>query len=442
MSNRSKKVLVLAIDAVLLALALFLSLALRRLTFPETGIFFKHLLFFLPTFLFELLVFYIAGLYDFSQLSRMRFLVTRLFDAIAASTIFAVAWSYLFPSDDLAPKTMLAILAALSFILLLAWRRISGRLANHYLPRVKVGVIGQRKHIEIIGQEIAVRPYLGLELAASFDVNLDTDNILTGVRQKSLAKLIISSKDIENRPEISTNLLSCLSLGIEFIELADFYEQITGKVPIDEIDRLWFLDNIRESRRRPYNLLKRIADLAVSLVILAISLPAWPFIALIIKLGSKGPVLFRQARSGQDGKPFTILKFRTMREEGNERAMTVDNDSRITRFGKFLRDTRLDEIPQMLNIIRGEMSLIGPRPERPEFIDDLEAKIPFYRTRLLIKPGLTGWDQISGQYHSASLEDTYQKLQYDLFYLKHRSFYLDFTIILKTVSTVIGKGGR
>ena len=131
-----------------------------------------------------------------------------------------------------------------------------------------------------------------------------------------------------------------------------------------------------------------------------------------------------------------------MKEDGNNRTMTVEGDKRVTKLGLFLRKTRLDEIPQVINIIKGEMSFIGPRPERPEIVSGFEHQIPFYKTRLLIKPGITGWDQVSGKYHSPSLEDTLEKLQYDLFYLKHRSFYLDLVITLKTIATMMSREGR
>ena len=159
-------------------------------------------------------------------------------------------------------------------------------------------------------------------------------------------------------------------------------------------------------------------------------------------MGSRGPVLFKQARYGQNEKIFKILKFRTMRMNNNDGSPTTEGDKRITSFGNFLRKTRLDEIPQVINILKGEMSFIGPRPERPEIVAELERQIPFYKTRLLIKPGISGWDQVSGVYHSPSLEDTLEKLQYDLFYLKHRSLYLDLAITLKTIATVLGRGGR
>jgi lipopolysaccharide/colanic/teichoic acid biosynthesis glycosyltransferase len=152
--------------------------------------------------------------------------------------------------------------------------------------------------------------------------------------------------------------------------------------------------------------------------------------------------LFTQERVGQNEQVFKMLKFRTMKVQGNDGSMTKEHDNRITGVGRCLRKTRLDEIPQLINILRGEMSFIGPRPERPEYVRDLAEKIPFYKTRLLIQPGISGWDQISGVYHSPSLEDTTEKLQYDLYYLKHRSIIFDCSIFLKTIATMLGREGR
>jgi lipopolysaccharide/colanic/teichoic acid biosynthesis glycosyltransferase len=202
------------------------------------------------------------------------------------------------------------------------------------------------------------------------------------------------------------------------------------------------LENLRENQKNSFNFFKRVCDVVGALATLAISIIFWPLVAIIIKLESKGPVFIKQARLGHQGKTFTIIKFRTMKEEGNDRGITLENDKRITRFGNFLRKTRIDEIPQMINIIKGEMSFIGPRPERPEFAKELENAIPFYNTRLIVKPGISGWDQVSGEYHSPTQEDTLKKLQNDLFYIKNRSLFLDATIILKTIATILSRGGR
>jgi lipopolysaccharide/colanic/teichoic acid biosynthesis glycosyltransferase len=237
-------------------------------------------------------------------------------------------------------------------------------------------------------------------------------------------------------------LFSLISLPARFVRLPEFYETIFQKVPVGSINDLWFLENIDMRSKRPYEVVKRVLDILLAFVALILTIVITPFIAVAIKLSSPGPVFFRQERLGKGGKPFVIRKFRTMRTEGNDHSPTGKQDTRITAFGKFLRKMRIDELPQVVNILKGEMSIVGPRPERPELAQELERYIPFYRQRLLVKPGITGCDQVSGEYHSPSVEDTYKKLQYDLFYVKNLSPLLDLGIILKTVMTVLMREGR
>jgi lipopolysaccharide/colanic/teichoic acid biosynthesis glycosyltransferase len=231
-----------------------------------------------------------------------------------------------------------------------------------------------------------------------------------------------------------------LSLKINFIGLANFYEIITGKVPLDAINKTWFLENLSEGNKKFFDIFKRFYDITLGIMFLILTLPFWPLIMIIVKLESKGPIFFLSKRTGKNNKVFNLFKFRTMREEGNDRKMTAVNDPRITRFGKFMRKTRIDEIPQVINILKGDLSFVGPRPERPEFVAKLEEAIPFYKERLLVKPGATGWAVVN-EYHSPSIEDSIKKLQFDLFYIKNRSIYLDLTIILKTIATILGKKG-
>ena len=202
------------------------------------------------------------------------------------------------------------------------------------------------------------------------------------------------------------------------------------------------MQNINLEGRGVFYFFKRIIDIILSLIILLITGIFWPFIAIIIKLESKGPVFFTQIREGKNGKLFNLYKFRTMKTEQNDFAPTTEKDNRITKFGNFMRVTRIDELPQMLNVLKGDMSLIGPRPERPELAIELEKEIPFYKQRLLVKPGITGWDQVSGEYHSPSIEDTYKKIQYDLYYIKNQSVFLEISIFFKTIMTVFLKLGR
>ena len=272
----------------------------------------------------------------------------------------------------------------------------------------------------------------------------DAQNInnLSGNIQSNNIQVIVVCDDFGESERMENALFQCLSYKVDFYNYPDFYELLTGKIPIEAIDQNWFLENIKEGQKNYYNFAKRLIDNVFATLILIGTIPFWALISTAIKLTSKGPVFFRQVRLGKNEKAYNMIKFRTMRIQNNDGAPTEKNDYRITRFGKFLRRSRIDEIPQVLNVLMGDMSFIGPRPERPEIILELERHIPFYKTRLLIKPGLTGWDQISGSYHSPSVKDTMEKLQHDLFYLKHRSLYFDLSIALKTIATMLFHEGR
>ena len=254
------------------------------------------------------------------------------------------------------------------------------------------------------------------------------------IRLKASPRAAAAPKTARMRPKTADKA--------SFFTLPDFYEIVTRKIPLGSINENWFLRNINLEEKNLYQIFKRFLDIILAFIALIITIVFWPFIALIIKIESHGPVFFKQIREGKGGKTFTIFKFRTMKETNNDYKPTAEKDDRITRFGNFMRKTRIDELPQLLNIINGTMSLIGPRPERPELAKKLEEKIPYYRQRLLVKPGITGWDQVSGEYHSPSYEDTYKKLQYDLYYIKNQSIFLDISIFFKTITTVFHKLGR
>ena len=240
-------------------------------------------------------------------------------------------------------------------------------------------------------------------------------------------------------------MLDCKLNGIDVIDAASFYELITGKLLIENIrpSSLIYAEGFRVTPLVLF--MKRVADILLSTVGLITALPLAPLIALLIRLDSPGPVFYRQVRVGQGEKNFLLYKFRTMLQDSEADTGAVwarENDPRVTRVGAFLRKSRLDEIPQLLNVLRGDISLIGPRPERPEFVEELKKIIPYYSERHIIKPGLTGWAQVRYPY-GASVEDAIEKLKYDLYYHKNLSFVLDMTIILDTIKIVlIREGGR
>jgi len=239
-------------------------------------------------------------------------------------------------------------------------------------------------------------------------------------------------------------LLECRLAGIEVLELPSFLERETGKVRLDVLNPSWIIfgDGFRASPTQQF--LERAFDVVASLGLLVVAVPFMVLAVIGIKLeeGFSAPVLYRQRRVGFRGRVFDVLKFRSMRIDAEKfgAQYAVENDPRVTRIGRFMRKTRIDELPQLINVLRGEMSFVGPRPERPEFVDELEQRIPYYRERHTVKPGITGWAQLCYPYGSSE-KDTIEKLQYDLYYVKNRSLLFDFAILVQTVEVVLWRKG-
>jgi exopolysaccharide biosynthesis polyprenyl glycosylphosphotransferase len=230
---------------------------------------------------------------------------------------------------------------------------------------------------------------------------------------------------------------------VPVIEFSRLSEEFTGKIPVSVINENWFLENLREFNKLGFEIFKRALDVTAAVMLGLVALLISPFIFIAIKFDSEGAVLFQQKRTGKGGQEFNLIKFRTMKQDAESKGAqwAAKNDSRITRVGGFMRKTRIDELPQLWNVLRGEMSLVGPRPERPEFVEKLVQDLPFYGARHLVKPGLTGWAQINFGY-GASVDDTMEKLQHDLYYIKNRCVWLELSILLKTLGTVLRYEGR
>lgn len=265
-------------------------------------------------------------------------------------------------------------------------------------------------------------------------------SLLPAVQQLGVSEIVLAIHG-EIRGATFQALLDCRARGLSIIRMTSLYEQISGRVPLEHLDPDWVVAAYMDQNRIRllYQLIKRAVDVAAGAAGLLALAALFPLIALAIRLESPGPVLYRQTRLGQGGRPFTLYKFRSMvadaEADGRARWASRD-DARITRVGALLRRTRLDEMPQFWNVFLGEMSLVGPRPERPEFTADLEREIPFYRARLIVKPGLTGWAQVNYGYAN-TVADAALKLQWDLYYLKHRSLWLDFLILWRTVGVML-----
>ena len=276
---------------------------------------------------------------------------------------------------------------------------------------------------------------------------IDTPADLAAFCLETRVDEIVVAMDDRRRSFPVHDLLQARLEGIHIIELVSFLERETGKVRLDVLNPSWMIFSEGFRRSWPRELLGRLLDIVASLALLAV---AWPFmllVAIAIKMedGPYAPVFYRQQRTGQRGKPFDVLKFRSMsvnaESDGVARWATA-NDSRVTRVGAVIRKTRLDELPQLFNVLKGDMRFVGPRPERPEFVERLAERIPYYRERHCVKPGLTGWAQLCYPY-GASEVDSLEKLQYDLYYIKNRSLFFDIAVLIQTVEVVLfGKGAR
>lgn len=272
-----------------------------------------------------------------------------------------------------------------------------------------------------------------------------TDQLSEIAREKNVHTAILAITHDRSYPLINRVIRARLN-GLTVPDMPALYEELTGSIPVEHLRDDWLLiaDGFSLLSKQHVQRMKRLIDFASSTILLIASVPVMLLTAVAIKLESRGPVFFRQKRVGKDGQVYYTLKFRSMKEgaENAGAAWAAENDSRVTRVGRVIRFLRIDELPQILNVFRGEMSLVGPRPERPEFVRELEERIPYYGIRHSIRPGITGWAQVKYGY-GASVEDALKKLEYDIFYLKNMSILLDVKILLKTIGVVLfGQGAR
>ncbi|MFH2101776.1 MAG: sugar transferase [Chloroflexota bacterium] len=272
-----------------------------------------------------------------------------------------------------------------------------------------------------------------------------SDKLFDVIKNESISDLVIAITG-EMRGTTFQTILDAQERGIEVTPMPTLYEELFRRVPIHHLESEWLLRSFADQARAPrfYELAKRLLDIFGAILGLLICMIIYPTIAVLIMFDSGFPINYRQIRLGRGGKPYHINKFRTMRQDAEKDGkvqLTQQKDGRITRVGNMLRRTHIDELPQFLNVLRGEMSLVGPRAERPEWIAEFQQQVPFYRARLLVKPGITGWAQVNYSYY-ATVEEMAIKLEYDLYYIKHRSLLLDIAILLRTIGQVIGFRGR
>ena len=421
-----------------------------------------HLPAFSIIFVLWILVFYIINLYETSFLRNTINFYTNLIRAIITAASISIAFFYLIPFFNIAPKRNLFLFILIFSGLELINRYIFNNIAERKFKKPTL-IVGLNPQSLELAEFIKENPQLGYKLKHVVDVankrtGIDNDfkkfRIIQGmngiddvIKKEKINTVIISPESYQDKNVINA-FYKTLEYKVTFRNLSSFYEQTTGRVPLGAINQVWFLENLSEGTKNSYEAMKRFFDIVFAFILGIISLVFYPIFILLVKLSSSGPIFYRQRRFGQSGKIFKIIKFRTMREDAEKSTgavWTKEDDPRITKIGRLLRKSRIDELPQLWNILKGEMAFVGPRAERPEFHERLTKEIPFYEERYLVKPGLTGWAQIGGgiRYtYSGSIAGTKEKLQYDLYYIKNRSFILDFGIILKTINIALHQAGR
>jgi sugar transferase (PEP-CTERM system associated) len=398
-----------------------------------------------------------CDLYDFRTLSDRRTTAVALLRALGAASLVLALLYYWVPSLVIG-RGVFAIAAVLFILLIAGWRVAFHWLSGRLRPAERLLIVGTNAAaVELARELFARRHEIGVELVGFVDTDrtrVGTSLVNPGiigavadvpdiVANRRVDRVVVSLSDARGKLAMDDLLKIKLTQGVRFDHLASVYEEYTGKIAVENLRPSWLIFSEGFRRRRAVEATKRAFDVLCALTGLVLASPLMLMVAIANLLSSEGPLLYSQWRVGRNGRPFTLYKFRSLRNDAEEETGPVwstENDPRVTRVGRFLRRTRLDELPQLWNVLKGDMSIVGPRPERPEFIEDLTRQIPYYSQRHAVRPGVTGWAQVRYNY-AASVEDSLQKLQYDLFYVKHLSIAFDLFIVLETIKTVLVRSG-
>jgi len=445
--QKNKIIMLLLGDLGLLFFSLYLTLTIRYREELTPQVWEEHLWPFLFISILWLFIFYISGFYDTLIFSSFKKTLERVLKAMAAATVIAAVIFYLAINIDIAPKTNLFLHALLTTVFLILWRRVFWTIEGKG-NKIKTLFLGNSKEVEELYNILSENTRYGYEPVAILN---EVDENLAMLIKKHNTGLVVALKSIMQDPKSARYLYEALPLQFTIIEFTQFYESLTEKVPISIINETWFLENLSQINKKGLSFFKRFFDIIVSVLLGIPTLIIFPVIAVLSKIESKDKIIVKQERVGKNEKSFILIKFRTMykatyanEKEGNKLSgLKTPDDPRLTKIGSFLRKFQIDELPQIWNVLKGEMSFVGPRPERPKFVDGLKREIPHYSIRHLVKPGLTGWAQVKFR-HSASVsaKDTMEKLQYDLYYIKNRSLVLELAIAAKTIITMLSHKGR
>ena len=407
-------------------LGLLLSLIIRSGGLPRGELLSLHVLPFSLIFILWVTVFYVAGLYELRGVVFKKNIFNLLTTSQLINSGIVILLFYFIPDFLIAPKTILFIDLVVTLGLLFLWRflflRYVGNVEREATYVVDSGEVAKRL------KKALDHPNYGMEVVSS----------------PALASMIVVDMKTREVRENIKDLYPLIFTNVRFFDLGRVYEEVFGRVPLELLSDLWVLENISLRPKPVYTILKRMMDIAIAFPLFVLSLFCYPFVISAIKIENRGPIFVNQDRVGQRGRTFTMYKFGSM--TGNDDGNYPDGSTvlEVTQVGSFLRKSRIDELPQLLSVLMGDQSLVGPRPELPTLAQEYRKQIPYYDVRHAIKPGMSGWAQIyheSHPHHGTAVEQTRDKLSYDLYYVKNRSFLLDLKIALKTVRTLLSRVG-
>ncbi len=438
-------------DIFFFVLALWITLVIRYASLPDITLFYNHIIPFSFLFAVWISVFFIAGLYDKNTIIFRKKLSDMILKVQTVNVIIAALFFFFVPYFGITPKTNLVIYLVVSFLLIAIWRLY---LFGYLRPktRQKAILIGSGKEMKELEDEVNKNRSCHIEFVKTINLkNISNANdiqkeVLEAVTGNNVSIIVANTKS--NELELLLPLfynLSFLTTKLTILDFSQLYESIFSRVPIAHIQYNWIIENISTETDRVYGILKRAIDIIIGSLLLVLSLVFYPFVWIALTLEGGEGVFFTQKRIGENNQTITLIKFRTMTRADGGVETTGEVKNEVTKVGAFLRKTRIDELPQLWNILGGSLSLIGPRPELPNAVEEYSTKIPHYKIRHVVKPGLSGWAQI---YHSAhphhitDITETKVKLSYDLYYVKNRSFLLDLSIALKTIKILAALDGK
>ena len=441
--NKKEPILLGIGDVAILFASLIIALIIRYQAFPSAALVNSHLAPFGIIFLYSIILFYISGLYGRIIAPSRSIIPGLIIRAQVVNGLIAVALFYFVKEFDVTPKANLFIYLGISTVGLIIWRFI-GHKSLAIRQKSPAIVIGAGSDVEELVQEMRHNPRLGLYCKDRIDPSVNHEAIVRALEGDGSAfHYIVADIDDPAFAQIIPELYRRFFPNAQVIDVHDLYEEVFSRVPLSRMNHAWAMTRVSGSSPRAFDLMKRIIDIFFGLIVGFFACILYPFVALAIKLETKGPVFISQERVGKNNKPIHVYKFRSM--ERNELAKWVPEDvaggNRVTRVGHFIRATRIDELPQALAILKGDMSLIGPRPDVVGLGMRLEKEIPYYAVRTAVTPGLSGWAQINQEKPPQSVAETMVRLSYDLYYIQHRSLGLDFQIALRTLKTLASRVG-